>query len=114
MNTSSIHPLRGNVCHILALSGKEAILPIYLSVTLRNIMKKAAITDMVTRSNHQMFPDGCIIYAFIPLSVIVIPGIPQMIPATAYKCRLFIRYLYLVKLYFFLISSFSGSERLLK
>lgn len=114
INTSSIHPLRGKVCHILTLSGKEAILLLYLSVILRNIMKKAVITDIVARSNHQIFPGGCIRYAFIPLTVIIVPGIPQMVPATTYKCPLFIRYLYFVKLYFFLISSFSESERLLK
>ena len=114
MKTISIHPRAGNVCHIFTLAGREAILPQYLFTIRRNIMKNAARTEAVISSSHQRFSDGCILYALIPLIEIIMPGTPQIRPATKYKCFFSIWYQYFVKLYFFLISIFSESERLLK
>ena len=114
MKTSRIHPRLGNVCQIFTLSGSEAILSQYLFTIRRNIMKNAARIEAVISSSHQRFSDGCILYALIPLIEIIMPGTPQIRPATKYKCFFSIWYQYFVKLYFCLIPSFSSSERLLK
>ena len=114
MKISRTHPRAGKVCHIFTFSDREAILPQYLSTILRNIRKNAVRTAAVIRSSHQMSSGGCIRYALMPLRDMMIPGIPQITPATMYKCLRFISYLYFVKLYFCLTASFSASGRLLK
>ena len=114
MKIRRTHPRVGNVCQIFTFSGNEAILLQYLFTILRNIRKKPDKTQMVISSSHQRFSDGCILYALIPLIEIIMPGTPQIRPATKYKCFFSIWYQYFVKLYFFLISIFSESERLLK
>ena len=85
MKTIRIHPRVGNVCHIVTLSGSEEILSQYLSTILRNIIKKPARTAAVMRSSHQISSGCCILYALIPLEVMIIPGMPQIIAATTYK-----------------------------
>ena len=79
-----------------------------------HIRKKEARTAAVIISSHQMSSGDCSRYALKPLAVTMMPGIPHRTAATVNKVFLFICYLYFVKSYFFLISSFSESERLLK
>ena len=114
MKAIRIHPRIGNVCHIFTLSGNKAILSQYRFTILRNIRKKAVRTAAVIISSHHRFSDGCIPYAPIPLIEIIMPGIPQINAATTYKYFLSIFHQRFAKLYFFLISSFSESVRLLK
>lgn len=81
MKIISIHPRRGKVCHRLVFPGSKLILAEYLSVTFRNIRKKAARTKAVMSSSHHNFRDGIVMYARMPLTVMMPPGIPQRIAA---------------------------------
>ena len=100
MNTISIHPRGGNVCHIFTFSGSAAILLQYLSTILRNIIKKTVRTAAVISISHQRSSDGCFPYALIPFNVMVIHGMPQIAAARKYRYFRFISYLYFVNLYF--------------
>lgn len=59
MNKRSNQPRKGNTYHGATFSGREAILPEYLVVTLRKMKKKPDKVIKVIISSHQIFLAGC-------------------------------------------------------
>lgn len=85
MNSISIHPLSGNVCHMLVFSGCAAIRAEYLSTAFLNMKKKQTRTTAVPDMSHHNSCKGIDKYALTPLTVMMTPGIPQSAAATKYK-----------------------------
>lgn len=90
MNPINIHPLSGKVCQTEVVSGRAAIRMAYLSTMRLNIKKKPASTPAVMSSSHQRSAVRIVAYARIPLTVIIIPGMPQIAAAMQYRSFLFI------------------------
>ena len=81
MQTIRIQPRSGKACQKDVSWGWVAIRAEYLSTIFRNIMKKPANTSAVMSISHHSFCDGIFRYALKPLTVMMIPGMPQRVAA---------------------------------